>query len=554
MTATAVLDKATRRAAKVTARLRAAVDRGYGMIERMRTPLPEARPYVAGETRIRRPLASSELLGFVGSLLVLWGASRPTSPFTLNLFTLGQEHRVLPQGMTTWFFGVGPPGNDNIFVGVVAVYAGMLLMMRAWLRLHRLTRLHPGIPLSRFVPVFCCWVLPLLVVAPLFSHDVYSYVAQGEQMSRHVNPYKYGPQVLGVGGNPFASGVDPIWTNVTSPYGPVFLWLAGAIMTVVNHGYLAALVGFRLEALFGTVLLAVFTPRLARSYGLDGSKAFVLVALNPLVLLHLVAGAHNDALMMGFLVAGLAVARERHPIAGIVLCSIGALVKVPAVIGVAYIGWDWLGDDLPQRRRIRSLVTAGLVSLAVMAALSELVGLGWGWVSALSNPDTVRSWMDPATAVGQLAGKIISTVGLGDHTHVLLTVARGLGLLLAAVIAVKLLWNAKGAGSLRALGLTMLAVVLLGPVVQPWYLVWGIVLLAPIAEGRLRSVVVGLSVVASFLGLPGGRALLHEILVTNPFVIALFVAVLVAVAAVPLVPRVRKLYLERGSRVLASRP
>ena len=554
MTASAVLEAATRRAERVRDSARSRFEKGYDLVERLRSPLPEARPYVPGETRLARTLLPPALLGFAGSVLVLVGASRPTSPFTLNLFNIQHQHQVVPPGLTTWYFGVGPAGSENIFYGVVAVYAGMLLMIRAWLRVHRLTRLHPGIPVARLVPVFLCWVAPLLVVAPLFSHDIYSYVGQGEEMTRHINPYQYGPQVLGLGGNPFASGVDQIWNDVTSPYGPVFLWLSGTILTVVDHNYLAAVVGFRLLAVVGVVLMAVFIPRLARSYGRDASKAFVLVALNPLVLLHLVAGGHNDALMMGLLVAGLALARERHPVVGIVLCTVGALVKVPAIVGVVYIGWDWLGDDLPIRRRFRPVATAGVISLAVMAAVTELVGLGWGWVRGLTNPDTVRSWMDPATAVGLLASRLVSGVGLGDHTHVLLTVGRGGAFLVAAAIGVKLLLDAKGGvSSLRALALTMLAVVLLGPVVQPWYLLWGLVLLAPIAAGRMNAVVIVLSIVSSFLGLPGGRVLLHEIVVSNPLVIALFSAALVGVAAVPLLPKLRKLRLERGDRVLVSR-
>jgi len=553
MTASAVLGATTKRAEQVAGLARSAFHKVEGLAERLRTPLPEAKPYVRGQTRLARALVPPSLLGFVGSALVLVGASRPTSPFTLNAFNLQHSHQFVPSGMTTWYFGVGQPGSDNIFFGVLCVYAGMVLMVRAWLRLHRVTRLHPGIPVSRFVPVLCAWMAPLLVVAPLFSHDLYSYVGQGEEMTRHINPYQYGPGVLGIGGNPFASGVDSIWNNVTSPYGPVFLWLAGAVLTVVNHDYLAALVGFRFLAVVGVVLMAVFIPRLARSYGRDGAKAFVLVALNPLVLLHLVAGGHNDALMMGLLVAGLALARERHPVLGIVLCSLGALVKVPALVGVVYIGWDWLGD-VPVRRRLRPVVTAGVISLAVMTAVSLTVGLGWGWLRGLTNPNTVRSWMDPATAVGLAAGKLISGVGLGDHSHLLLTIARGGALLLAAAIGVKLLLGAKGGvSSLRAIALTMLAVVLLGPVVQPWYLLWGLVLLAPIAERRLQGIVVVFSIVSSFLGLPGGRVLLHEILISNPFLIALFAAVLVGVAAVPLLPRLRRLRLEREQRVLASR-
>ena len=40
--------------------------------------------------------------------------------------------------------------------------------------------------------------------------------------------------------------------------------------------------------------------------------AFGLAVLNPAVLLVLLGGAHNDALMLGLLVAGCALARRHH--------------------------------------------------------------------------------------------------------------------------------------------------------------------------------------------------------------------------------------------------
>ena len=42
------------------------------------------------------------------------------------------------------------------------------------------------------------------------------------------------------------------------------------------------------------------------------------------------------------------------------------------------------------------------------------------------------------------------------------------------------------------MGLTMLVIVALGPVVQPWYLSWGLVVLAPVATGKVRTLIVGL--------------------------------------------------------------
>ena len=71
-------------------------------------------------------------------------------------------------------------------------------------------------------------------------------------------------------------------------------------------------------------MIAIFLPRLARSYGRDPSVAFILAVLNPLVLLHLVAGAHNDALMLGFLLAGLSLAQYGRRGLGALLCTIGA--------------------------------------------------------------------------------------------------------------------------------------------------------------------------------------------------------------------------------------
>lgn len=538
---------------------RAAVGRAGVLMQRMRNPLPDAVPYVKGETPLRRVLFPPALLGFVGCVLIFWGASQPTSPFTLNYFTLRQEHMVYLPTAPTWFFGVGPPGRNDIFFGVVAVYGGMVLMFSAWLKLFRLTRMYTGIPVARIVPVLVAWLVPLLVVAPLFSHDAYSYVGQGEQMTRHVSPYLYGPYTLGSGGNPYADYTDPIWLNVTSPYGPVFLTFGDIIMRLGNHSYLGGLVGFRLLAVLGMVMLAVFLPRLARSYGLDPTRAFVLGVLNPLLLLHLVGGAHNDSLMMGLLIAGLALAAERRPVLGIIVCSLGALVKVPALIGVAYIGWDWLGGDLTWRQRIRPILKAGAVSFVVLVLVSELlsvatgVSLGFGWVSALSNPGTVRSWMDPATGVADLVSHIVSGLGFGGHGHVIITIFRGIGGLAAIVICLRMLRGARGGiSSLKAIGVSMLAVVLLGPVVQPWYLVWGIVLLAPLAVGRIRTVVIGLSIVSSFLGLPGGRALLGQIGHTNPLVLALFCALLVGVGAIPLVPRVRRLVRAPEEPALAS--
>ena len=165
------------------------------------------------------------------------------------------------------------------------------------------------------------------MVAPLFSRDVFSYAAQGEMMSHHINPYHYGPGTLGSG--PYVSGVDPLWANTPAPYGPLFLMLAGWSASLSLHHALVTVVLLRLQSVAGVALIAYCIPKLARSFGRDPGPAFVLAVLNPLTLLALVGGAHNDAIMVGLLLAGVTAARSVHPVWGVVLCALAASIKVP---------------------------------------------------------------------------------------------------------------------------------------------------------------------------------------------------------------------------------
>ena len=244
--------------------------------------------------------------------------------------------------------------------------------------------------------------------------------------------------------------------------------------------------------------------------------------------------------MLGFLFAGLWFAREGRPVVGVLLCTIGAMIKIPAFVGVVYIGWGWLGDDAPWRSRLRPTITATGIALLIMATVSQMVGLGWGWVTALGNSATVRSWSDPPTIAGSLAAKVFELLGFGDHQPILLRGAKDTGLLLAAAIALRLLWRSRQATAMRAMGLTLLAVVLLGPAVQPWYIAWSMVVLATFAEHRLRILVIVLSTIACFLGLPGAGSLVLQFGEANPILIATASLAILLLLAIPLVMRLRR--------------
>lgn len=465
---------------------------------------------------LRRPA----LLGFIAILSICVGASLPSSPFKLE--TPG-----------TWFFGEGDGSSTFLLLpGVVAVYGGMILFIRVWFGLVQTLRHRPGAPIKTLVAMLALWIVPLLMVAPLFSRDVFSYAAQGEMMSHHINPYNYGPGTIGSG--PYVTGVDGLWLNTPAPYGPFFLMLAGSAASLSGHNALVTVLLLRLMSVAGVALTAYCVPRLARAYGRDPGAAFTLALLNPLTLLALIGGAHNDAVMVGLLLAGITAAKYRHPVLGIVLCTLATAIKVPAAIGIVYIAWDWAGPGVEWRQRVRPLVKGGVISFAVMAVLSEVSGLGWGWVANLGTPDAVRSWMAPATAVGLVFSGTLHVLHIGVGLGGVLTITRLLGLMAATAIAGYCLLHKELLGTLTALGVTALAFVLLGPVVQPWYLTWGIILVAPVVSGRLRVLVLGLSIVAPFIGLTGGGSLLHQLIATSPAAMVVAVFVLWGLVMLPL--------------------
>ena len=210
------------------------------------------------------------------------------------------------------------------------VYAGVALMVGSWFEIVRTLRRHPQAPLGPVAAIAVAWALPVLVMPPLFSRDVYSYVAQGEMITRGFNPYVHGPNVLGSGPDPQPGG-----SALASCPRPV---RAGVGASLERHRRVWRVTtfwlrswDFALVALVGVALIAWGVRSLARSTGRDEAVAFALAVLNPLVLLVLLGGAHNDALMLGLLVAGCALARRGHVVIGLAFCALAGRGENPGV-------------------------------------------------------------------------------------------------------------------------------------------------------------------------------------------------------------------------------
>ncbi|MEU2780020.1 polyprenol phosphomannose-dependent alpha 1,6 mannosyltransferase MptB, partial [Streptomyces sp. NPDC007162] len=85
------------------------------------------------------------------------------------------------------------PSSVQAAFGLVGVYFGVVLLIAAWLLLGRLVRgSEPPTP-RQLLLVLAVWAAPLLLAPPLFSRDVYSYLAQGAMVDAHMDVYTSGP-------------------------------------------------------------------------------------------------------------------------------------------------------------------------------------------------------------------------------------------------------------------------------------------------------------------------------------------------------------------------
>ena len=350
-----------------------------------------------------------------------------------------------------WFQGGG---------GVGVLYAGILALSIAWLALGR-----RALTVRQLWMVAAIWTAPMLLAAPLFSQDVFSYLAQGTLVHLGLDPYTHTPAALAQHGQAHVlNAVSPFWRHTTAPYGPLFLWIVSWFTgTSVVVGVLLV----RTLELVGFALLAAFVPRLARNLAADPGRATWLVLLSPLMLFELVAAAHNDLLMIGLLVAGVSLAVERRVLPAVALCALAATIKLPAAAAIPFI--------LVAAGGRRTAIKGVLVAVGVVVAVGIVSGLGFSWISTsvFSTPGKVRLAITPATALGWTVAQIVP-VGARSLESALGVVA----FCAAVLFGLMLLWRTTRGNMVRYLGFALIAVAVCGPAAWPWYLTWGLVLLA----------------------------------------------------------------------------
>src|SRR5690606_32098407 len=194
---------------------------------------------------------------------------------------------------------------------------------------------------------------------------------------------------------------------------------------------------------------------------------------NPLVLFHLVSGIHNEALMVGLMLAGFEVGLrtgerlfDRNLLAGALLVIAASAIKLPAIIALGFLGMEWArrrGGRFTQVLPVAGLF--GALTVLCYLPLSVGTGVGLGFLTTLDIPQLIRSWMSVTTDLGMIGGQVGILARLGDHTDAVLAVSRNIGVAASAVIVVMLLLAVlRGrVEPITGMGTALGAVVLLGP-------------------------------------------------------------------------------------------
>jgi hypothetical protein len=228
------------------------------------------------------------------------------------------------------------------------------------------------------------------------------------------------------------------------------------------------------------------------------------------------------------------VAKRFGTVPGIVLCALAAGVKSPAALGVLFLGWVWAGPGASTRRRIGHTLGAGLIALATMEVMSLISGTGWGWMRTTTTANASFTGVTPVNIAARAVSIASHVLQVPVSTMDVRPVFSVLGLLIAIYVGYRLLLRSPDDGVVRCLGLTLLVLALLGPIVWSWYVTWGVVVLAPVALGRLRTALIAISTFWAFVGMTAVHGIYMRLLHTFALTDLLLIAMLLATAIMPL--------------------
>lgn len=492
----------------------------------------------SGPTERRRSAGLGDLLlGLVGAIAVCVGS--------FGVGDIARNSTVAQDlGLASISYGHGKTLFGTIF------WLGVATMVIAWVRLGRTVVRRPAdrrpdssastapatvaLPTVRTMRLgILAWAAPLAVAVPVYSRDVYAYLGQGAVFREGFDPYVDGPAHHP---GPLLDSMAQVWATTTAPYGPFFVGVMRGITEITGDHAILGVYAIRIALLPGLLLALWAIPRLADHFGASPQAGLWLALANPMILIHLVSGAHVELLMMGVLVAGVTLVVTGRHIPGLVVLGLAVSIKVTAGIAIPFVVWIWLAH-IRARRPVRPADVVGVfaavigITVGVFAICTAAVGLGFGWLSGLGFADQIINWFTLPTLAGHVV-TLVASPFVALNLQPVLAVTRAVGWVVLALVLVVLWWTHRRGERSAMAGMVwaMLAVLVLEPSTLPWYYTWVLCLaVAFTLPGRVRAVVVFVSTFMLIVFQPDDSILFYK-----P-VEVLVAAALSALAAVSLV-------------------
>lgn len=409
----------------------------------------------------------------VGFCLVALVASVPGSPLQPPL-----PPGAGPSGPFRWLADL--VGLDGVRGGYLVAASLIAVLIATGTFLWALRDAWRGRVVMRAVVVLAIvFHIAVLTLPLLASRDVYSYAMYGRIVSVHgANPYVATP--IDFQDDPVFLFVGPAWEDTPAVYGAGFTTLSAGFTRAIDGlpGLIDAFQGLAAIASLGTLAIVIWLARRLRPE--RAVFAAVAIGLNPVVLFQSVASGHNDLLVALAIAGGLALLALRKEYLATAALTLGVLVKATAGLPLLLLVVAAIARR-PPGTRARAL----LAHLAIAGGLFFAVA---GWFLQRQDPSLGlfellghSGWLAPSRLFGRLAeglGELVGVDGIGTAGQVLIRFAFSATLTLVIVALCVTVWRRAEhdgldvAGQGAHWGWALMALMLLGPVLLPWYVVW----------------------------------------------------------------------------------
>ena len=382
---------------------------------------------------------------------VLPAGAGPSGPFRWLAVALGFDRLF-----GTWLVATG------VVVSAVCLGGFVLLLVEAW---------RGNLRVRTVLFLVVVYNLALLLLPLLFSRDVYSYAFYGRIAGvYHANPYVRTP--VEFSSDSLWPLVGPKWVDTPAVYGPLWTGLSGLIARV-THSTASMIAVYRWLAVAGSLAtIALIRDTTRRVWPSRTAFALVAFGANPVVLFHSVASGHNDILLGLGIIGAFACLVRGRAMPAVAILALATLVKATAAVPLLMV-LVWCIARAPREKRARTALTH--------VGLAAVIGAAFA-VPYLNSHDPTLGMLELAGHEGWLAPsaflrQLVDTISFGTLGWLV-----RIGFALALVVTLFLLArdvarraNERSPRDLGAvMGWSLIAVMLLGPLLLPWYVTWAL--------------------------------------------------------------------------------